>query len=110
MVQHLNVAENIFLGREKIDCFHMVSQNEMNKQAKPILETVGLEIDPKEKVSRLSTGQQQLLEIARAFSLNAWIIVMDEPTSSLSEKEVEILFKTIRQLKEKKHWNCLYFP
>lgn len=101
MVQHLTVAENIFLGREKLDSFHMVSQNEMNKQAKPILETVGLEIDPKEKVSRLSTGQQQLLEIAKAFSLNARIIVMDEPTSSLSEKEVEILFKTIRQLKEK---------
>ena len=101
MVQHLTVAENIFLGREKLDSFHMVSQNEMNKQVKPILETVGLEIDPKEKVSRLSTGQQQLLEIAKAFSLNARIIVMDEPTSSLSEKEVEILFKTIRQLKEK---------
>ena len=101
MVQHLTVVENIFLGREKLDSFHMVSQNEMNKQAKPILETVGLEIDPKEKVSRLSTGQQQLLEIAKAFSLNAWIIVMDEPISSLSEKEVEILFKTIRQLKEK---------
>lgn len=101
MVKHLTVAENIFLGREKLDRLRMVSRREMNKQARPILETVGLIIDPKEKVFHLSTGQQQLLEIAKAFSLNARIIVMDEPTSSLSEKEVETLFQTIRQLKQK---------
>lgn len=101
MVQHLTIAENIFLGREAVDNFRLVSQNEMKKKAKPILETVGLEIDPGEKVLHLRTGQQQLLEIAKAFSLNARIIVMDEPTSSLSEKEVETLFRIIRQLKEK---------
>lgn len=101
MVKHLTVAENIFLGREKLDRFRMVSRREMNSQARPFLETVGLVIDPKEKVFHLSTGQQQLLEIAKAFSLNARIIVMDEPTSSLSEKEVETLFQTIRQLKQK---------
>lgn len=101
MEQHMTVAENIFLGREITNRLHMVSKNEMNKQAKQYLDIVGLNIKPGTKVSRLSTGQQQMLEIAKAFALHSRIIVMDEPTSSLSEKEVEILFRTIRDLKKR---------
>lgn len=98
---YLTVAENIFLGREMKNKFGMVSKRMMNEAAKQYLDIVGLDIDPASNVSRLSTGQQQMVEIAKAFSLNARIIVMDEPTSSLSEKEVEILFKTVRDLKRR---------
>ncbi|MDD3212576.1 MAG: sugar ABC transporter ATP-binding protein [Eubacteriales bacterium] len=101
MEQHLTVAENIFLGREITNRFHLVSKSEMNRQAGKYLDIVGLNISPDTKVGRLSTGQQQMLEIAKAFSLNSRIIVMDEPTSSLSEKEVEILFRTVRDLKKR---------
>jgi ribose transport system ATP-binding protein len=98
---HLSVAENIFLGRELKNKLGFVSQRRMNHEAKKFLDIVGLNIEPSTKVIHLSTGQQQMLEIAKAFSLNARIIVMDEPTSSLSEKEVEILFKTIKELKKR---------
>lgn len=98
---YLTVAENIFLGREMKNSLGMVSKPLMYEAAKPYLEIVGLDISPSSHVSHLSTGQQQMVEIAKAFSLNARIIVMDEPTSSLSEKEVEILFKTIRDLKRR---------
>jgi len=101
MEQHLTVAENIFLGREVTNRFHFVSKSEMNKRAKKYLDIVGLDIRPDTKVGQLSTGQQQMLEIAKAFSLNSRIIVMDEPTSSLSEKEVDILFRTARDLKKR---------
>ena len=101
MEQHMTVAENIFLGREITNRFHLVSKNEMNRQARQYLDIVGLAIKPGTKVSRLSTGQQQMLEIAKAFALNSRIIVMDEPTSSLSEKEVQILFRTIRELRKR---------
>ena len=98
---YLTVAENIFLGREMKNSLGMVSKPLMYEAAKPYLEIVGLDISPSSHVSHLSTGQKQMVEIAKAFSLNARIIVMDEPTSSLSEKEVEILFKTIRDLKRR---------
>ena len=96
---YLTIAENIFLGREIKNSYGMISKSKMAEAAKPFLERVGLDIDPNEHVGRLSMGQQQMVEIAKAFSLNAKILILDEPTSSLSEKEVEILFKTILDLK-----------
>ncbi|MFP3040974.1 sugar ABC transporter ATP-binding protein [Treponema primitia] len=101
LVPYLSVAENIYLGREIKNKFNMVSKNAMNKSARQYMEIVGLDMDPATRVSRLSTGQQQMVEIAKAFSLNARIVVMDEPTSSLSEKEIEILFKTAKALKNR---------
>lgn len=95
---HLTVSENIFLGRERKNGF-LVSRKRMNEEAKKYLKFVGLDIDPANNVSRLSMGQQQMVEIAKALSLNAQIIVMDEPTSSLSENEVKTLFETIHTLK-----------
>lgn len=96
---HLSVAENIFLGRERKKG-PFVSKKAMNEEARKYLEFVGLNVDPVSSVSKLSTGQQQMVEIAKAFSLNARIIVMDEPTSSLSENEVKTLFRTINTLKQ----------
>jgi ribose transport system ATP-binding protein/inositol transport system ATP-binding protein len=100
LVPFLSVAENIYLGREIRGRFGMVSKSAMNREARTYMDVVSLDMDPSTRISRLSTGQQQMVEIAKAFSLNARIVVMDEPTSSLSEKEVEILFKTARDLKK----------
>ncbi len=97
---YLTIAENIFLGREMRNALGMVSKDKMAKAAKPFLERVGLKVDPNEFVGRLSLGQQQMVEIAKSFSLNAKILILDEPTSSLSEKEVNILFKTVRDLRD----------
>ena len=97
---YLTIAENIFLGREMKNSLGMVSKDKMAEAARPYLERVGLDIDPNQYVRQLSLGQQQMVEIAKSFSLNAKILILDEPTSSLSEKEVEILFKTVRDLKK----------
>lgn len=96
---YLTIAENIFLGREMKNSFGMVSKDKMAEAARPFLKRVGLDIDPNEYVGKLSLGQQQMVEIAKSFSLNAKILILDEPTSSLSEKEVDVLFKTVNDLK-----------
>lgn len=95
---YLTIAENIFLGRE-ITSHGMISKSKMAVAAKPFLERVGLDVDPNMTVGSLSLGQQQMVEIAKAFSLNAKILILDEPTSSLSEREVDVLFKTMADLK-----------
>lgn len=95
---YLTIAENIFLGRE-MTSHGMISKSKMAEAAKPFLERVGLDVDPNMTVGSLSLGQQQMVEIAKAFSLNAKILILDEPTSSLSEREVDVLFKTIADLK-----------
>lgn len=98
LVPHMTVAENIFLGREPVKG-HTVYFKKMNADVKEILDSFELEIRPEEKVSSLSIAQQQMVEIIKALSFNAKILVMDEPTSSLSEKDVGFLFDTIRKLK-----------
>lgn len=102
LVKHLTVAENIFLGREMKNNLKLVSKNKMNQEARKYLDIVGLDIAPTTLVDKLSTGQQQMVEIAKAFSIDARIIVMDEPTSSLSEKEVAVLYETVKNLKKRK--------
>jgi ribose transport system ATP-binding protein len=98
LVPHMTVAENIFLGREPVKG-HTVDFKKMNADVKEILDSFELEIGPDEKVSSLTIAQQQMVEIIKALSFNAKILVMDEPTSSLSEKDVGFLFDTIRKLK-----------
>lgn len=71
------------------------------RDTKAIFDELDIDIDPKEKVAKLSVSQMQIIEIAKAFSYNAKIVIMDEPTSSLSEKEVEHLFKIIQKLKDR---------
>ena len=100
LAPNLTVAENIFLGREPVRC-GLLQRREMNRQAEALLTRLGLtEIsDVTAVVSQLSTAQQQLVEIARALSQEARVLILDEPTSSLSETEVEALFTTLQQLK-----------
>lgn len=96
---HLSVAENIFLSREFSSGIKM-DRNKMALESENILKTLKSNINPKEKVKNLSISQQQIVEIAKALSQKAEIIIMDEPTSSLSEREISQLFEVIKELKK----------
>jgi ribose transport system ATP-binding protein/inositol transport system ATP-binding protein len=100
LVPHMTVAENIFLAREFTTKLKLVDKKKMNVEAKKMLDEFEMDIDPKTLVGSLTMGQQQMIEIISAVSVKTQILVMDEPTSSLSEKEVEVLFNTVRRLKE----------
>ena len=96
------VCENVFLGKipyKKKLGIRWVDKEKLVNDTQEIFNKLGLDINPKQKVSELSTAYCQLLEIARAVSFGAKIIIMDEPTSSLTEKETDILFRIIQQLK-----------
>lgn len=101
LVPYMSIAENIFLGREPKTKFGSVDRRKMTEDAQKVIETVGLRCSADQKVGVLGIAQQQLVEIAKALSSNAQIIVMDEPTSSLMTKEVELLFDTIKRLRDK---------
>jgi rhamnose transport system ATP-binding protein len=95
----LTVAENIAIGLEPQGPWHRVQWDQRRTQAQRLLERLGAAIDPEVDVRRLSMPQQQLVEIARALGAAARILIMDEPTASLSDKEVDQLFSVIRTLK-----------
>ncbi len=99
LCHHLSVAENIFLGREMSKGI-VLSDREMNKEAMKILKSLNINIDPREVVGNLSVSKQQMIEIAKALSTNARILIMDEPTSALTSKEIDDLFVIIKKLKE----------
>lgn len=99
LVPYLSVSDNIFLGREITSWLDMVDRSAMRAQTKDLLSKVQLAIDPDTLVAELKVGQQQLVEIAKALHTNAQVIIMDEPTSALSDKEVDRLFDIIRQLR-----------
>jgi ABC-type sugar transport system ATPase subunit len=98
-IPQMTVAENIYLGREPGSKLFM-SYTEMYKQTAQLLESLHVHINPKVKIGTLKVADQQLIEIAKAISFNANIIIMDEPTSAITDKEVENLFHIIRSLKE----------
>lgn len=96
---NLSVGANIFLGREPLK-MGLIDEEEIAVQSRKYLEMVGLQVDPNVLADDLPIGQQQLVEIAKALSVNSRILIMDEPTSSLSQSEVDRLFEVIGQLKE----------
>ena len=98
MCQHLTVAENMFLGRERHKGV-MLSQKEMNAEAARVLKSLDIDLDPTTMVGSLQVSKQQMVEIAKALSTNARILIMDEPTSALTSKEIDELFRIIRQLR-----------
>ncbi len=98
LVKELTVAENIFLGREPSK-FGVINWTELYKRAGKLLKDLNLPINPKTPVGSLGIGSQQLVEIAKALSQNAKILVLDEPTAALTESEVETLFGILRDLK-----------
>jgi len=98
LVPHLSVAENIYLAREPRRGF-LVDRKKLIADTKRCLDRLGVNIDPNVQVRTLSVAQCQMVEIAKALSLDANVLIMDEPTSSLTEQEAQLLFKVIRELK-----------
>jgi ribose transport system ATP-binding protein len=100
ILPHLSVAENIFLGRLPRRYPGFINWKKCYERAREFLDRLGLKIDPRLSASRLKVAEQQMVEIAKAISHNAKIVVMDEPTTSLTAREVETLFATIRLLRK----------
>jgi len=98
LMENLTVAQNIFIGRESKGLF--LNEDSINNRARELFERLNFHIDPKEKVRRLSVSQQQIVEIAKAISYNAKIIIFDEPSATLTEVEIEQLFKIMKELRK----------
>lgn len=101
LMRDLTVAQNIFIGREPRGGFNFfLKENELNKKASELFKQLNIDLDPQTKISNLTVAKQQMVEIAKALSFNAKILVMDEPTAALTESEIETLFTIINRLKE----------
>lgn len=102
LIPHLTVAQNIFIGREpRRRPRFLLDEKELNERAQRLLESVNLDVDPRARVADLTIAKQQLVEIAKALSYNSQVLIMDEPTSALSDAEIQELFRIIRELKAK---------
>ncbi len=102
LMPHLTVAQNIFIGREPrkgVKIF--LNEKKINEKTRELFATMHLDLDPTIKVSDLTVAKQQMVEIAKALSFNAEVLIMDEPTAALTESEIEELFRIIYKLKEK---------
>ncbi|MCD8139624.1 MAG: sugar ABC transporter ATP-binding protein [Planctomycetaceae bacterium] len=96
----LSVTENIFMGHEKASPFGRLLWNEMHDEAETLLRRLNANFSPRDQMSALSVAQQQMVEIAKAFSQNARIIIMDEPTAALTKRESEDLYRITEQLRD----------
>ena len=99
MMNHLTVAQNIFIGREFMKGA-MIDDAKMNAESKKLIDQLGINIDPTEKMGNLTVGKQQMCEIAKAISHKAKVIIFDEPSAALTEAEIDELFKIIRDLRD----------
>lgn len=98
LVNDLSVAENVFLGHQKLK-HGLVNMKAMVEESKKIFDELGIDIDPSIPVRQLTTGYQQMTEIAKALSQNTKVLIMDEPSASLTSREVEMLFRIVKRLK-----------
>ncbi|MEA4860740.1 MAG: sugar ABC transporter ATP-binding protein [Sphaerochaeta sp.] len=102
MMEHLTVAQNLFIGREATKRNGwLLDEKEQNKRAAELFERLNMHIDPQEKVSNLTVGKQQMVEIAKAVSHNLKILILDEPTAALTDREINDLFIIMRDLAKK---------
>jgi ribose transport system ATP-binding protein len=100
LMPHLTVAQNIFLGREpRGRPGFLVDDRQLNKQTAELIDHLHLKLDPRARVGELKIAHQQMVEIAKALSLNAEVLVMDEPTAALTDTEIDELFRIIRDLR-----------
>ena len=99
LVPQLTVAENIHLGRQPRR-FGVVDRGAMERAARELLERLGIRVDPRARVADLGVARRQMVEIAKALGLRARVLIMDEPTAALSEREVRQLFRIVRRLRE----------
>lgn len=101
LMNHLTVAQNIFIGREpRVGLNFVLDDKALNQQAWQLLEELHLNLDPHTKVGGLTVAKQQMVEIAKALSLNSQVLIMDEPTAALTDTEIDDLFNIIRHLRE----------
>jgi len=101
LIQRMTVGENVFLESFPLKRNNTIDWDTLYERTREILDSIGLNINPKTKVYKLTVSQQQMVEIARALSHEAKVVIMDEPTSALTPNEVEHLFNVIRKLKER---------
>ncbi|MCK6578920.1 MAG: sugar ABC transporter ATP-binding protein [Anaerolineae bacterium] len=102
LMPHLTVAQNIFIGREPRQAVRFVLDDKaINAQAQALLDSLHLDIAPRTRVGDLTVARQQMIEIAKALSYNAEVLIMDEPTAALTESEIDELFRVIRDLRAK---------
>lgn len=99
LIPDMTVEANVFAGRERCKGL-IVDSLGMTRRTKELMDELGIDIDPKTKISQLSTAQQQMVAIIRAIAFNAEVIIMDEPTSAITDREVEKLFEIIRRLRD----------
>ena len=99
-IPHMTVAENIYLGREPVNRLGLIDKRRMITNTRQLLDRLELAIDPRATMNTLSIAQTQLVEIAKAISYDARLIIMDEPTSAITEREVAHLHRMIRSLRE----------
>ncbi|WP_277679387.1 sugar ABC transporter ATP-binding protein [Gracilibacillus dipsosauri] len=102
LIPYLTIAENIFLGKEPLKKSGFIDKEKMIENAQRFIDSFDLDLNATMLLRNLTVAQQQMIEIIKAVYFHSQIIVMDEPTSSLTDKEVDFLFKTIKQLKENK--------
>ncbi len=98
---NLSVAENIFIGRAPLTRFGTIDRRAMNRQAKKLMEELELDLDVTRNLENYSLAMQQMIAIARAIDMDCKVLILDEPTSSLDDREVEKLFKVMKDLKKK---------
>ncbi|MGS0742503.1 sugar ABC transporter ATP-binding protein [Glaciimonas sp. GG7] len=101
VVDNLSVAENIFLAKEQVGRFGLLDRKSMNNAAREVLQLLDMEMEPTARVADLSVGQKQMIEIAKAISYQSKVIIMDEPTASLSHHETRTLLELIKRLRQK---------
>ncbi len=102
LMPHLTVAQNVFIGREPRQGIRFVlDERAINAKTQQLFDVMHLKLDPRTKVADLTVAKQQMVEIAKALSFNADVLIMDEPTAALTEAEIDELFRITRQLREK---------
>lgn len=101
LIPALSVAANIFIGREPLTAFGTLDEKKMNADSIAILNRLNIQIDPTTILNRLPVSKQQMVEIAKALSFDSEVLIMDEPTSALSEKEIDELFTVIHTLRNR---------
>jgi ABC-type sugar transport system ATPase subunit len=107
MVGEMSVAENVFINRQPVNLLGNIRWRELFENTTNLLKSFRLEIDPHTLVKRLPVGVQQLLEIIRAVSMGCRLIILDEPTSSLADEQIQLMFENIRRLKAQGYLSSL---
>ena len=100
LVNGLNVAENIFAARQPVKFLSHINWEKLYSDADALLKRLGIDINPRTKVGQLSPAMKQMVEVAKALSLNPKVLILDEPTATITEKEVGALFKLLHVLKD----------